>query len=215
MGLDDPELVAPYKSPPGAVADIQQVAKRRGILEFGTPKSPLVEGDIVIIDEIITKGDGTTYDNAHVFVCVADAVASADGKTWMVDIAQGGQVSKDDPTGGSSAISRTTATLKKKDDGKWYAGSRWVYATIRCSKLAIASAPTLPAPPIDVPEPVVEEKPVEPIEPPEKPVIVEEEEKPAAAAPAPASKGGASLVQILAVVAGLVGTVVATLLSRC
>jgi hypothetical protein len=159
-GLTDPELVNPYKiGTPGAVADTQTVGQRHDILEPNTPSTPFLEGDIVIID------DGSGFD-AHEIICVGDAIVNADG-SWTIDTVEGGQWSGFD----SSAVQRFVRTFVPKN-GKIYCGSRFVIATVRCSRLELPgdkapdaqpssgdpqkvdpapAVPTMPAPPPDTP----------------------------------------------------------------
>jgi hypothetical protein len=205
-GLTDPELVDPYKTPPGAVADLQTVAKRHGVLEYGTPTKPPCCGDAIIIDEVLVDKDGKEYDNAHVILCTSDAAVSDDGLTWAYASVQGGQYNPSDKTGGSSAVmSFPTSTLVKKN-GRWYAGAgtRYVIAICRFSRLDF---------------PVSQQVPVaKPAEPPEEPTKEPEPAREPAAAPQPndgAPTGGvkknvvglAAGASLFALVAGVVAWV--------
>ncbi len=178
-GLNDPVLTQPYKSPPGAVVDLQKVGEQHKILERGTPTAPFRKGDIVIINEIIPTPQGDR-DNPHVIICVADATIGADG-TWIATTCEGGQ----NPD--SSGISEFIRAFTFKN-GKRYMGGRYVIATLRCSQLAIA-IPTddVPAPP--TPEPPAPEPPPPPPEPgPAPPTPKPEPVPPPPPAPAPDSE---------------------------
>lgn len=151
-GLDDTVITTPYKSPPGAVADLQVLGEHHKVLERGTPTNPFREGDIVIIDEIIYRPDGTSYDNPHVVVCVADATVTPDG-AWSVPTCEGGQ--SPDSTGVAEFIRAFVPRNNKR-----YLGGRYVIATLRLSRLDITlpshdeEATTPPEPPPPEPPPL-------------------------------------------------------------
>lgn len=217
LGLTDDELVKPYKSPPGAVTDLQKVAARHGVLEVGSPTQPFMQGDEIVIDEIIYDKNGKPIgDNAHVIVCVSDATVGADGKTWTVNTVQAGQPYPRDPTGGSSGIKPFVSTFNKRSDGKWYAGtgSRWVYCTARWSRANIEVEQPAEPPVVQVVQPHDQATPdVSGVV--EGPVVLDPAQGSAPAKPVSAIKPYGYAVALFGIVGMVVMTIVSLIEKHC
>jgi len=138
-GCVEAECVAPYFPHGGperdAVGDVQRLGHKTaaGWVDASPHAPPFKQGDVWVI----ANAQGM---DAHVGVCIADAVVQADG-SWAVQTCEGGQYSGSD----SSAIEAFTRTWHLLG-GKWLLGGRELVGYAVAELLPIP----LPAPPEDV-----------------------------------------------------------------